>query len=75
MDFDAAIKNWRDTDHQAGPPRFHKKPRTGSFRAASSISQVKYNGKRRVELTGLGSVKLQHTLPKLVPLPGRFVRI
>ena len=66
MDFGTAIKNWRDTDHKAGPPRFHKKRRTGSgsFRAASGISQVKYNGKRRIELTGLGSVKLRHTLPK-----------
>ena len=66
MDFGTAIKNWRDTGHKAGPPRFHKKYRTGSgsFRAASGISQVKYNGKRRIELTGLGSVKLRHTLPK-----------
>ena len=50
MDFGTAIKNWRDTDHQAGPPRFHKKRSTGtgSFRAASGISQVKYNGNRRI---------------------------
>ena len=66
MDFGTAIKNWRDTDHKAGPPRFHKKrlTSTGSFRAASGISQIKYNGKRRIQLPGLGSVKLRHTLPK-----------
>ena len=66
MDFGTAIKNWRDTDHKAGPPRFHKKCHTGtgSFRAASSISQIKYNGKRRIQIPGLGSVKPRHTLPK-----------
>ena len=66
MDFGTAIKNWRDTDHKAGPPRFHKKRSTGtgSFRAASGISQIKYNGKRRIQIPGLGSVKLRHTLPK-----------
>ena len=48
MDFGTAIKNWRDTDHKAGPPRFHKKrlTGTGSFRAASGVAQIKYNGKR-----------------------------
>ena len=66
MDFGTAIKNWRDTDHKAGPPRFHKKRSTGtgSFRAASGISQIKYNSKRRIQIPGLGSVKLRHTLPK-----------
>ena len=66
MDFGTAIKNWRDTDHQAGPPCFHKKRSTGtgSFRAASGISQIKYNGKRRIQIPGLGPVKLRHTLPK-----------
>ena len=66
MDFGTAIKNWRDTDHKAGPPRFHKKrlTGTGSYRAASGVAQIKYNGKRRIQLPGLGSVKLRHTLPK-----------
>ena len=51
MDFGTAIKNWRDTDHKAGPPRFHKKrlTGTGSFRAASGVAQIKYNGKRRIQ--------------------------
>ena len=66
MDFGTAIKNWRDTDHKAGAPRFHKKrlTGTGSFRAAAGISQIKYNGKRRIQIPSLGSIKLRHTLPK-----------
>ena len=64
-DFGTAIKNWRDPKHSAGPPRFHKKRLTGagSFRAASGITTIKYNGKRRIQLPGLGSVKLDHALP------------
>ena len=51
---------------KAGTPAFKKRRRTGSgsFRATSGISQIKYNGKRRIHLPGLGSVKLRHTLPK-----------
>ena len=65
-DFGLAIKNWRDPEHPAGPPRFHKKHPTGSgsFRAAAGISSIKYNSKRRIQLPGLGSLKLDHTLPK-----------
>ena len=65
-DFGTAIKNWRDPKHSAGPPRFHKKRLTGagSFRAAAGITPIKYNGKRRIQLPDLGSVKLDHTLPK-----------
>ena len=65
-DFGTAIKNWRDPKHSAGPPRSHKKRLTGagSFRAAAGITTIKYNGKRRIQLPGLGSVKLDHTLPK-----------
>ena len=64
-DFSTSIKNWRDPKHSAGPPRFHKKRITGSgsFRAAAGIATIKYNGKRRIQLPGLGSVKLDHTLP------------
>ena len=66
MDFGTAIKNWRDTDHKAGPPRFHKKRSTGtgSFRAASGISQIKYNGKRRIQIPGLGnSYSITYIIP------------
>ena len=64
--FGNAIANWRDPQHSAGPPRFHKKHLTsaGSFRAAAGVRDIKYNGKRRIHLPGLGSVKLDHTLPK-----------
>ena len=66
MNFGTALKNWRDPNHRAGPPKFKKGSRTGagSFRAASGIAQISYDGKRRLKLTGLGSVKLLHTLPE-----------
>ena len=66
MDFGKALKNWWDPRIKAGPPRFKKRSRTGagSFRAASGVAQMSYNGKRRIKLTGLGSVKLLHTLPE-----------
>ena len=66
IDFGLAVKNWRDPNHRAGPPRFRRKRRTGagSFRAASGIVQLRYNGKRRIRLPRLGSVKLSHTLPE-----------
>ena len=65
MDFGAAMRNWRDPHHPAGPPRFRKKRRTGagSFRAVSGVAQLRYDGRRRIRLPLLGSVKLAHTLP------------
>ena len=69
MDFGAALRNWRDPSHPAGPPRFRKRRRTGagSFRAASGVVQIRYDGKRRTRLPVIGSVKLAHTLPKGIP--------
>ena len=69
MDFGAALKNWRDSSHPAGTPRFRKRRRTGagSFRAASGVAQLRYDGKRRIRLPVVGSVKLAHTLPKGIP--------
>ena len=69
MDFGASIKNWRDPNHAAGPPRFRKRRRTGagSFRAASGVTQLRYDGKRRIRLPVIGSVKMVHTLPKGIP--------
>ena len=63
--FGNALKNWRDPDHKARKPRFHKKRLTGSgsFLAASGVATIAYNGKRRVKLPCLGSVKLNATLP------------
>ena len=64
--FGNALKNWLDPDHKAKKPRFHKKRLTssGSFLAASGVATITYNGKRRVKLPYLGSVKLNATLPK-----------
>ena len=65
-DFGTAIKNWRDNSHKGHRPTFKKKrlTGTGSFRAASGVSNIRYNGKRRIRLPYLGSVKLAHTLSK-----------
>ena len=69
MDFGAAIRNWRDPNHPAGPPRFRKRRRTGagSFRAASGVAQLRYDGKRRIRLPVIGSAKMAHTLPAGIP--------
>ena len=76
MDFGAALKNWRDPSHPAEPPRFRKRRRTGagSFRAASGVVQIRYDGKRRVRLPVIGSVKLAHTLPKGIPYKAHISR-
>ena len=66
MDFGHAIANWRNPDLKASAPTFVKRKLTGegSFRAASGVAQIKYNGKRRIRLPVIGSVKLDCTLPK-----------
>ena len=66
MDFGQALANWRHPNTKARTPRFKRRKLTnsGSFRAASGVTQVRYNGKRRIQLPGLGSVKLDCTLPK-----------
>ena len=66
MDFGRAIANWRNPEAKARAPEFKRKKLTGtgSFRAASGVTQVRCNGKRRIQLPGLGSVKLDSTLPK-----------
>ena len=68
MDFGKAVANWRNPDTRARAPKFIKRKRTGesSFRAASGVQQIRYDGKRRVCLPRVGSLKLDHTLP-----PGR----
>ena len=65
-DFGHAVANWRNPDIRARKPAFKKKRLTGSgsFRAAGAVREIKYDGKRRVRLPYLGSVKLAHTLPK-----------
>ena len=66
MDFGRAIANWRNPDLKAHFPTFIKRKATGegSFRAASGVAQIRYDGKRRVRLPVIGSVKLACTLPK-----------
>ena len=65
-DFGTAIANWRDPNTKGRRPTFKKKrlTGTGSFRAAAGVRDIKYNHKRRIQIPGLGSVKLDHTLPK-----------
>ena len=69
MDFDRAIANWQDPNTKARAPRLKKRKlsRSGSFRAASGVAQLRYNGKRRIQLPGLGSIKLDCT-----PLKGIY---
>ena len=64
--FKNALNKWLDPDDPAHKPHFHKKRRTGTgtFRAADAVREIHYNGKRRIKLPYLGSVKLNHTLPK-----------
>ena len=65
-DFGQAVDNWRNPELRARVPRT-KRPAftgTGSFLAAGSVKEIRYDGKRRVKLPCLGSVKLACTLPK-----------
>ena len=64
--FGDAVDNWRDPNTSNRRPTFHKKrlTGTGSFLAASGVKTIKYDGKRRIRLPYLGSVKLEATLPK-----------
>lgn len=76
MDFGRALANWRNRDLKARAPTFKKKRATGSgsFLAASGVDQLRYNEKRRIQLPGLGSVKLACTLPKGIPHEARIKR-
>ena len=65
-DFGQAVDNWRNPELRARVPRT-KRPAfagAGSFLAAGSMKEVRYDGKRRVKLPCLGSVKLGCTLPR-----------
>ena len=64
MDFGRAMSRWRSG--LSGPPQFKRKKSTGagSFRAASGVDHVTYNGKRRIQVRGLGSAKLAGLLPR-----------
>ena len=66
MDFGKAVTNWRNPEVKARAPSLIKRKATGegSFRAASGITQIRYDGKRRVRLPVIGSIKLACTLPR-----------
>ena len=60
------MDNWRNPNLRARVPKT-KRPAftgTGSFLAAGSVKEIRYDGKRRVKLPCLGSVKPACTLPK-----------
>ena len=64
-DFGDAVANWRNPGVKGKRPTFKKRrlTRTGSFKAAHGIKNIRYDGKRRIRLPYLGSIKLAHTLP------------
>ena len=66
MDFGRAVDNWRNPNLRARVPRVKRRIFTGagSFLAAASMKEIRYDGKRRIKLPCLGSVKLGCTLPK-----------
>ena len=65
-DFGQAMDNWRNPGLRARVPKVKRPSFTGagSFLAAGSVKEIRYDGKRRVKLPCLGSVKLGCTLPK-----------
>ena len=73
-DFRRAYENWRNPNLRAAKASFKKKNRngTGSFLAASGVDRVQYDGRRRIRLPYLGSVKLGRELPNGVPYEVRI---
>lgn len=59
-DFGHAIHNWRNPEARGRRPTFMKcrLTGTGSCRAAGAVRKIRYDGKRRIRLPHLGSVKL-----------------
>ena len=65
-DFGQAVDNWRNPKLRARAPKV-KRPSftgTGSFLVAGSVKEIRCDGKRRVKLPCLGSVKLGCILPR-----------
>ncbi len=60
-----ARSRWLNKELQARRPVFHKKNRTGagSFLAASGVNRIRYDGRRRIRLPYLGSVRMTRELP------------
>ena len=65
-DFGQAVDNWRNPKLRARVPKVKRPSFTGagSFLAAGSVKEIRYDGKRRVKLPCLSSVKLGCTLPR-----------
>ena len=65
-DFGQAVDHWRNPGLRARAPKTKHRTITGagSFLAAGSVKEVRYDGKRRVKLPCLGSVKLGCALPR-----------
>ena len=65
-DFGQAVDNWRNPELRTRVPKTKRRAFTGagSFLAAGSVKEIRYDGKRRVKLPCLGSVKLASTLPR-----------
>ena len=65
-EFGQAVENWRNPNLRARVPRTKRRTFTGagSFLVAGSMKEIRYDGKRKVKLPCLGSVKLGCTLPK-----------
>ena len=70
-DFGQAVDNWRNPELRARAPKTKRPALTGagSFLAAGSMKEIRYDGKRRVKLPCLGSVKLGCT-----PAQGHLLR-
>ena len=67
-EFGQAVDNWRNPNLRARVPRTKRRTFTGagSFLAAGSMKEIRYDGKRKVKFPCLGSVKLGCTLPRRI---------
>ena len=65
-DFGQAVDNWRNPGLRARVPKTKRPSFTGagSFLAAGSVKEIRYDGKRRIKLPSLGSVKLGCIVPR-----------
>ena len=64
-----AHSRWMNPEIKADKPVFHKKKRTGTgaFLAASGVDRIRYDGRRRIRLPYIGSVRITRQLPEGIP--------
>ena len=78
LDFAKAVRNWRSKEgNHYGSPNFKRKSRTGtgSFLAVVGVRDIKYDGRYRLTVQRLGSVKLCRELPEgVIPYEVRIKR-